>query len=536
MALTAVALLGIVLGYVYQSRLKPSPISPIANAIETASPSPPTVAASSTTPLTHPQKRDPNAIPGERVLRFKSDADFQHFLDEARKRGINILGVIPALRAVRVGAASDAIITQLLQGFDTAQIGENFVVGIPPDPSSLPANSPTPLVPFNQNWIKAMGVNAVDPNWGHGVKVAVVDSGIDPSFIASGGQIQSIDLVGAASTTTTGGTDSFSHGTAVASLITGDGSQLPGVAPNTSLLSIKVLNDDGEGDSFTVAEGIIRAVDAGSQIINLSLGSSSNSAVMQDAILYAENHGVAIVAAAGNDGVAQVSYPAQYSGVLGVGSVDATLQPAYFSNSGTGLELMAPGVGLPAGQPGNQAVSFSGTSASTATVSGLLAAVLSNNPGMTGSQAVTVLEKYADDLLTPGWDAQTGFGMADMNRVSERNTPNILDGAVASQFILSQSGPNQPIKLGITVQNQGTAPIWNSMLTVQVGGVSNTFAVENLGPTQSVMNTVNVYPYQLANGSVTISSQYAITGASDRNSANNTMRSNLKITSPTASK
>lgn len=475
---------------------------------------------------------DLNALPGERVLRFKNPGDLQRFLDEAKKRGITVLGVIRGLNAVRVGAPSDAIISQLLQGIDTAQIGGNYLVGIPSDPSNLTPNAQTPLVPFDQNWIKAMGVNTVNPSWGQGIKVAVLDTGIDPNFTLANATIQSIDLTASSPASTD---PSSSHGTAVASLIAGEDAQLTGMAPASSLLSVKVLNANGEGDAFTVAEGIISAVDAGSQIINLSLGSYGDSTVLQDAVVYAQQHGVAIVAAAGNDGAGQISYPAAYPGVLAVGSIDATLQPAYFSNYGSGLGVLAPGVGLPAGQANDQAVSFSGTSASTATASGALAALLSSDHTLTPTQAMGLLETYADDWGPPGWDAQSGYGTVDLGRVLERNTPNITDAAIASQIILSQNGPNQPVSMGVTVQNRGTDTIWNGLLNVQVAGVAYTFSVSNLAPTKSEMETVQVYPYQLVNGEAVIGSQLTLSGMSDSNLSNNVMQSSLKVIKPASS-
>jgi len=531
MAVWAFGLLGIVLGMAYQARLS-SPATPAPeNVGDAASP-----ASDSATAVIAPARvrqptlpPDPNALPGERVLRFKNATDYQHFLDEAEKRGLSILGVIPGLRAVRVGAVSDVVLSKLLQGLDAAQIGENYRVTIPPLPSNLTPNGQTPLAAFGPDWIKAMGVNGVDPTWGRGVKVAVIDSGIDPSSNLAGTSLQSIDLTHS----TTGATDSsFSHGTAVASLIAGGDSQTAGLAPGSSLLSVRVLNANGEGDAFTVANGIVSAVDAGSQIINLSLGSYGDSPVLRDAVDYALSRGVAVVAAAGNDGVGQVSYPAGYPGVLAVGSVDATLQPAYFSNYGSPLGILAPGVGLPAGQAGDQVVSFSGTSASTATVSAGLAALLSSDHSLTPVQGANLLTTYADDQGLPGRDDQSGYGTIDLNRVLQRNTPNIVDGAVASQIILTQGTANQPITVGVTVQNRGTAAIGDGILTVQVAGVPSNFTVQNLAPNQSVMETVQVSPYQLTNGAVVIRSQLSLPNITDATPANNVVQGRLRLTSP----
>ena len=85
-----------------------------------------------------------------------------------------------------------------------------------------------------------------------------------------------------------------------------------GIAPSTEILSVRVLNENGEGDSFTVAKGIVEAVDQGADIINLSLGSMDSSIVMDNAIEYAKLNNVLMVSAVGNEGVQGVSFPARH--------------------------------------------------------------------------------------------------------------------------------------------------------------------------------------------------------------------------------
>ena len=121
---------------------------------------------------------------------------------------------------------------------------------------------------------KEFGANAYDwlgtprdrQDWGRGVKVAIIDSGIDlKNLNLEGVAIEEVDLIA-------GGKASRGHGTAIASIISGNNDRLTGLAPAASLLSIRVLDGEGKGDSFTVAKGIIEAVNRGAQVINLSLG------------------------------------------------------------------------------------------------------------------------------------------------------------------------------------------------------------------------------------------------------------------------
>jgi len=115
-------------------------------------------------------------------------------------------------------------------------------------------------------------------------------------------------------------------------------------------MPIKVLGDDGSGDFADIAEGIRYAVDNGAIVINMSLGVDANenmrrdNGIMDKALQYAYTRGVTVVAAAGNEGVsAQVSYPSIYPTVISVGATDYRNAKAPYSNSGAGLDIVAPG-------------------------------------------------------------------------------------------------------------------------------------------------------------------------------------------------
>ena len=164
------------------------------------------------------------------------------------------------------------------------------------------------------DWI---GIPEEREDWGRGVKVAILDSGIDRTHSnLDGVSIEEIDLLGT-------GTSSRGHGTAIASIISGKDSGIMGIAPSASLLSIRVLDGEGEGDSFTVAQGIVEAANRGAQVINLSLGGTGGSTVLKNAVEYARSKGSFIVAAVGNEG--GVFYPAKFDNVIGVTSVDVVV-------------------------------------------------------------------------------------------------------------------------------------------------------------------------------------------------------------------
>jgi subtilisin family serine protease len=183
-----------------------------------------------------------------------------------------------------------------------------------------------------------------------------------------------------------------------------------------------------------------------------------------------------------------VSYPAAYEGVLSVGSVDADRQHLYFSNRGPSVDVSAPGFGVVANWPGGKMVEVSGTSASTALVSGLVAALLSKEPALTGAKAVELLRQYADDTGSLGRDDETGNGVVDLQRVLERNQRGIIDLAVAG-VQLDPAG-----KMTVAVQNRGTETVNSPVLEIGVGGNFRKFYLGSLAPGQSLAESVQFDP------------------------------------------
>ena len=484
------------------------------------------------------------ALPEERVLQFPDSKQLHDFMRQWEGRGITVVGEIPALQAVRVRLDSRA--TNLDWSTVPGLKGStpNYRIAVP-SPDAASPKSATPLVAYGESWPAALGISRLDPSWGRGVRVAVIDTGLDSSVLAPNHLIGSLDAtnnsMASARTSSLSApaspgnegvqTPPFDHATAVASLIAGNGQSAPaGVAPQSQILDVKGLDSEGTGDTFSVASAIVRATDAGSQIINLSLGTSEDSPVLRQAVVYAQQHHVALIAASGNDGLGQVAYPAQYPGVLAVGATDASLQPTYFSNYGENLGLLAPGTGLTAGQAHSQTAAFSGTSAATALASGAVAAILSSEPSLQPDQAAKLLCQYANDVGLPGYDPDTGYGEINLQRVLERNQPNIIDAAVASQLVLHNPGDaTQPVSIGITVQNRGTVPLVNALLTTHAGLAVNSWPISYLLPGQSSMQTIQVYPSQLSNGTIQLISEITLAGLVDRDPSNNRLNTRLTV-------
>ena len=140
--------------------------------------------------------------------------------------------------------------------------------------------------------------------------------------------------------------DNF-HGTHVSSVIaeaTNNGTGVAGLAYGTALMPVKVLDADGFGDTFSIAEGIdFAAANNAVKVINLSLGGGGTSASISTAVNRAVARGVTVVAAAGNDGEGTVSFPANLANVIAVGAIDGRKLRARYSNFGSALDVMAPG-------------------------------------------------------------------------------------------------------------------------------------------------------------------------------------------------
>jgi len=222
---------------------------------------------------------------------------------------------------------------------------------------------------------------AAAPNLGEGVKVAVIDSGIDLNHEMFQGSLvgpdDQWDFVGNDAVPQEEGTftdEAFGHGTNVAGIVLQ-------MAPHAKIMPLRVLAPDGSGDATTVAQAINFAVMHGAQVINLSLGSVEKTDVIQKMIQFATSKGINVIASSGNTGDDHITYPAQYAGAGGstgqfsvsVGSVDWKDRKSDFSTYGDKLEVVAPGEKVWGPVPGNLFSYWSGTSMASPMVAGALA-------------------------------------------------------------------------------------------------------------------------------------------------------------------
>jgi subtilisin family serine protease len=220
------------------------------------------------------------------------------------------------------------------------------------------------------------------------ILVAVVDTGVELDHPGLAGHISSsgydfVDRDAVANDEANGIDDDqdgeidegAGHGTHIAGIIIL-------VHPDAQVLPVRVLDSDGVGDVFNVAQGIVYAVQQGAQVVNLSLGVTSSSRVLEDAVNYALTAGVTVVASAGNRNTTQPQYPAAYAGVISVAATDNERFKADFSNYGPSVSLAAPGIDIYSTFIGGTYATWSGTSFSAALVSGQTALLLSVDPSL----------------------------------------------------------------------------------------------------------------------------------------------------------
>jgi subtilisin family serine protease len=229
--------------------------------------------------------------------------------------------------------------------------------------------------------------------------------------------------------------DDNGHGTHVAGIIGAagnNGSGIAGTAWNIRLMPVKVFDSDGYGSNTIILEGIKKAVDSGVDILNMSFGSDfyAYSRAYEDAITYALDNGVIVVASMGNKfGPYRknfISFPAAYSGVIAVGSTNGHDEISDFSITGGHISVCAPGENIISLDTFDNSgyIYLSGTSMSAPYVSGLAALLLSRYPDLSPMQVKTMLEQSAADKGEPGFDPVYGYGRVDAGALLETQPSN----------------------------------------------------------------------------------------------------------------
>jgi len=291
--------------------------------------------------------------------------------------------------------------------------------------ATLETDTPVKMSMDKVDWgITRIGADKIwDKSTGSGIKVAVIDTGVDLLHTDLSANISTgFDFVNNDNSPM----DDNGHGTHVAGIIASvqNGLGVIGAANKANIMPIKVLNNQGYGYISDVAKGIYYATDNGARVINLSLGSSTDSLTLKAAVDYAVKKGVFIAAAAGNDGGKPCSYPAAYPSVVCVVATDSYNKLASFSNIGG--ELSAPGVYNYSTYIGNLYKYMSGTSMATPHVAASAAVVMSFCKECTTPKVKDILHTTAVDLGAVGQDSIFGYGLVDLVAAITSLTPTTI--------------------------------------------------------------------------------------------------------------
>jgi len=320
----------------------------------------------------------------------------------------------------------------------------NFRISLPRAPQwegDRGAHEPNFPGVFAPQLIRSLEAN--QKTTGTGQVIAIVDTGVDlthPDF--AGKLVSGINLVDS----TQPPADDHGHGTncaGIAASLPDSTNGIVGVAPGAQIMPVKVMGADGEGSDATIAAGIRWAADHGATVINLSLASPESSQTCQEAIQYALDKGVVLVAAMGNGGNNKKSYPAAYPGVIAVAASDVNDAHPSFSQSGPWCSVTAPGYSILSTFPTYQVTSIddylknksfceklgvrmglkyayvTGTSQATPHVAGLAALVKALDPSLGPNDVKRRIEKSADDvpeMFGSTYDSRFGYGRINAMR------------------------------------------------------------------------------------------------------------------------
>jgi type VII secretion-associated serine protease mycosin len=314
-------------------------------------------------------------------------------------------------------------------------------------------------VPDTHWWLTQWSIEQVwQQTRGQGVRVAIIDTGIDTSHPDLAGTVLAgadFSGVGSSDGQTPVGDAGF-HGSLVASLIAGQGERTGGVwgiAPEVDLLSASIGVGIEAADTDTqIAQAVRWAVDEGAQVINISLSRNSDRwpKSWDDAFLYAFENDVLIVAASGNseDGRPGLTAPATVPGVLAVAGVDRNgLSAAGATAEGVAVALVAPAVNLLGSYPGPEVREWSGSSAAAPLVAGLAALIRAEYPDLSAASVIDRLLATATDAGDVGFDTSYGWGIPNPMQALAVDRPaqtvNPL-GSLADWVALYRPGQSTP--------------------------------------------------------------------------------------------
>jgi thermitase len=338
------------------------------------------------------------------------------------------------------GVSAEEIIAQMAADTRLLYAEPNYIGDAPEgNPRSIGAWGGTDPGPYSGQYAVAMlGLaKAHQISHGAGTVVAVLDTGaqLDHTALAARWTTARYNFVEGNTNPSDVGDGQDDDGDGAVDEMVGHGTHVAGivhlVAPDARIMPLRVLDSDGHGEFFAVAEAIDYAVDNGADIINLSLGTSARSDMIADAARRATEQGVVVVAAAGNLNSREEQYPAAAQCALPVTSIDHNDVKSSFGNFGGWIDFAAPGEAIYSSYPPSGYATWSGTSMATPFVAGQAALIHAKAPAANPRQIATLIGATAKSLdqLNPEYDGELGEGRVDIGASLEYLVDNGVPAA-----------------------------------------------------------------------------------------------------------
>ena len=402
-------------------------------------------------------------------------------------KGAREHGDIPALnvRIIRVPAkASAALLEALKRNADVEYAEPDYIAT-----KSATANDPYYTNGSAWHLAKIQAPSAWDLSTGsQNVVIAVLDSGASAAHPDLKNKLlPGYDFIN----NDNNPDDDNGHGTAVAGVAapsTNNAVGVAGVAWANPILPVKVLGADGSGNYSAIANGITYAADRGARIINMSLGGTSSSRTLQDAVNYAWKKNCVLIAAAGNNGNDTAVYPAACANVVAVSATNSSDTRPSWSNYGSYVDLSAPGVNIVSLQGTNSYAGWNGTSFSSPVVAGVAALMASANPNLTNTELVNLLLKNTNDIGAAGYDVYYGSGRVNAYLAVSAASATVVTDTSAPAVQISSPDDGATVSGTISVNTSATDNVGvtklelyiNNALVAQSTNASATFSVNSL--------------------------------------------------------
>src|SRR5690606_5534613 len=224
-----------------------------------------------------------------------------------------------------------------------------------------------------------------------------------------------------------------------AAAVTNNGKGVASIGFNAKIMAVKATRNAGPGNVLhNSLDGVTYAVRNNADIISMSFASTGNSLTSDVLFRTAHTRGIVLIAAAGNDNVSTPYFPAAHPNVFAVGATNEDDEKASFSNFGSYLNIMAPGVSIYSTlASANNAYGFnSGTSMACPMVAGLASLVLAERPNYSPQQVFAELTQNADNISTqnPGFNGQLGSGRINAFKTLQSFTSNIFSETISNDL------------------------------------------------------------------------------------------------------